>query len=363
MMRPAKRASRWLAEAEKTLSCYTAELLVEPVELLTAEVDDRLRTWAGEGPVDRHLQAAIAGEHDALVVREAVLARAEDRSLGWLVKWLRLRLQRDPSGAVLPPASYRAMRLGQPDPGGTWHRATVSRIFHRLDLYGRLAVTRRALAQTVREAVLPELYSCGLDRAAARLNRMGVPSERQTTRALIGLGDGAGRWSGKRLKAFLVATSPAGPQAREPARHQAAIWQRHIAAPWSDEARPADIAEALNAAALLTPAQQRGLYQGRCLSGARWSAATVRGLARRLGKHRAWSAEARDAHRAACRARIGPLCAAGLSGRNRRGAERGRGAHAVAAAREGVGARAARGPLELRLRPSPRRLTPANTAG
>ena len=127
--------------------------------------------------------------------------------------------------------------------------------------------------------------------------------------------DGAGRWSGKRLKAFLVATSPAGPQAREPARHQAAIWQRHIAAPWSDEARPADIAEALNAAALLTPAQQRGLYQGRCLSGARWSAATVRGLARRLGKHRAWSAGARDAHRAACRARIGPLCAAGLSGR------------------------------------------------
>ena len=248
-------------------------------------------------------------------MRRVGLARAEGRSLGWLVELLRLMEDMELGAAMLPPAAYRAKRLGRPDPGGTWHRATLSRIFDRYTLHALLADTRQALAQIVREAVLPDLYSRGLDWAAGHLNRVGVPTERQTRLELVGAPAGAGRWSGKRLKAFLVATSTAGLQAREPAEHQAAVWRRHIARPWSDEARPADIAEALDKAAVLTPAQQRELYEGRRLPKAGWTAATVRGLASRLGKHLAWSGRARDAHRAACRARIASLRAAGLSGR------------------------------------------------
>ena len=245
------------------------------------------------------------------------IARAEGRSLGWLAEWLRRVADETatPSWPLLPPAAYRAKRLGRPDPGGTWHRATVWRMLRRFGFHARLADTRQALARIVREAVLPDLYSRGLDWAAGQLNRVGVPTEDQTRRELVGFGAGRGRWSRKRVKAFLVATSTAGLQAREPAEHQAAVWRRNIAPAWSGEARPAVIAEALNAAAVLTPAGQRGLHEGRRVPKARWTAATVRGLAWRLGKHLAWSGRARDAHRATCRARIAALRAAGLSGR------------------------------------------------
>ena len=315
MMRVAPRMSIWEGRFEDKLSFCIADLVMLPMAVLTAKVDDLLREWGGEGPVNQYLQAAIAGEHEALVLRLVGLARAEGRSLGWLVDFLRIAEDMKPGAAVLPPAAYRAKRLGRPDPGGTWHRATLSRIFNRYGLHALLADTRQALARIVREAVLPGLYSRGLDWAAGHLNREGVPTEHQTRRELVGFGVGRGRWSRKRVKAFLVSTSPAGLQAREPAEHQTAVWQRHIARPWSDEARPADIAEALDKAALLTPAQQRDLHEGRRLPMARWTAATVRGLASRLGKHLAWSGRARDAHRAACRSRIAPLRAVGLSAR------------------------------------------------
>lgn len=315
-MRAPQRTSIWEGRFEGELSFCIADLVMLPIDVLTADVDDRLREWNGEGPIDQHLQAAIAGEHHALVLRLVGVARAEGRSLGCLVEWLRRAEETDIGAAALPPAAYRAKRLGLPDPGGTWHRATLSRIFHRLDFHARLADTRQAVARIVREAVLPDLYGGrGLDWAAGHLNRMGVPTEDQARRELIGRKAGAGRWSGKRVKAFLVSTVPGGLQAREPARHQAAIWRQRIARPWSDEARPAEIAEGLNEAGVLTPSQQRDLHEGRRLAKVRWTAATVRGLASRLGKHCAWSGRARDAHRAACRARIAPLRAAGLSGR------------------------------------------------
>ena len=279
-------ASVWEGRFEDYLSFPVAALVMEPLEVLTARVNDLLREWGGESPVNQDLQAAIADEHDARVLKLVGLQRAEGCSLGSLVGLLRDMEDMEPRMAMLPPAAYRARRLGRPDPGGTWHRATVSRIFKRHDLRALLADTRQALARIVRESVLPELYGGrSLDWAAGQLNRAGVPTEDRTRRELVGVRGGAGRWTGKRLKAFLVATSPAGLQAREPAQHQAAVWRRHVARPWSDGAKPAEIAEAVNAADILTPAQQRELHEGRRLPKACWSAATVRGLARRLGKH------------------------------------------------------------------------------
>ena len=141
---------------DKRSICFAAPV-TESLEVLTAEVDDLLREWGGEGPVSQALQDAIASEHEALVLRRVGPARAEGRSLGWLVGLLRDAESVRSSMAVLPPAAYRARRLGRPDPGGTWHRATLSRIFNRCAFRAQLAAGRQALARIVREAVLPDL--------------------------------------------------------------------------------------------------------------------------------------------------------------------------------------------------------------
>ena len=214
MMRVAPRMSIWEGRFEDKLSFCIADLVMLPMAVLTAKVDDLLREWGGEGPVNQYLQAAIAGEHEALVLRLVGLARAEGRSLGWLVDFLRIAEDMKPGAAVLPPAAYRAKRLGRPDPGGTWHRATVWRMLRRLDFLALLADTRQALARIVREAVLPDLYSRGLDWAAGQLNREGVPTEHQTRRELSRLRASAGdvgRGSGSRRS-----LSPLPPPASRP---------------------------------------------------------------------------------------------------------------------------------------------------
>ena len=270
----------------------------------------------GEGPVSYRLQAAIAREHEALVLRVVGVARAEGRSLGRLVEVLRQMEDMSPGMAVLPPAAYQAKRLGRPDPGGTWHRTTLSRIFYRVDFHAALARALEAMTRIVREDVLPDLYSGrGLDWSARQLNRMGVPTEDQIRRELVGVGRRPCRWTRDPLKAFLVRTSAAFLHSREPGERRAAIWRRHVARPWSDGVGPAEIAETLNEAGVLTPSQHRDHCDGLRLPKPRWSAATVRGLASRLGETLAWSSRARDAHRGTCRARIASLRAAGLSGR------------------------------------------------
>ena len=299
MMRAPQGTSIWEGRFEDRLSFPVADLVMLPMENLTADVDDRLREWDGQGPVDQHLQAAIAGEHEALVLRLVGLARAEGRSFGWLAAWLRRAETMDLDAAVLPPAAYRARRLGRPDPGGTWHRATVWRMFRRLDFEARLADTRQALAGIVREAVRPDLYSRGLDWAAGQLNRLGVPTEHQTRLELVGLSDARGRWSRQRVRAFLVATSAAGLQTRETTQHQAAVWRRYVVPAWSDRARDAHraacrariaplraaglsgraIAEALNAAGMLTPSQRRAMDLGRAPPAVRWGCGSVLRLA------------------------------------------------------------------------------------
>ena len=147
--------------------------------------------------------------------------------------------------------------------------------------------------------MLPDLYRRGADWAAGQLNRAGIPTELQTRRPLVGLGAGAGRWSGKRLKAFLVSASPAGLQARAPAAHQAAAGRRPVARAWPVDARGAHraacgtriarlraaglsgraIAAALNAAGMLTPSQQRARDLGRAPPDVRWSCGSVLRLA------------------------------------------------------------------------------------
>ena len=234
-----RHTNAWRGRGEDKPSVLGAAPVTESLEALTAEVDDLLREWGGEGPVGQALQDAIASEHEALVLRRVGLARAEGRSLGWLAGLLRDVESVRSSMAILPPAAYRARRLGRPDPGGTWHRATLSRIFNRYAFCTQLAARRQALARIVREAVLPDLYRRGADWAAGQLNRARIPTELQTRRALVGLGAGAGRWSGKRLKVFLVSTSPALLQAPAPAAHQAAAGRRPVARAWPDDARDA----------------------------------------------------------------------------------------------------------------------------
>lgn len=315
-MREAQRISIWEGEFEDELPYPAAILVREPLELLTAEVDALLLEWDREGPVSHRLLEAISAEHDARVLRAVGVERAKGRSLGRLVEVLRIKEKLKPSLAMLPPAAYRARRLGRPDPGGTWHRATVSRILQRYEFAALLADTRQALARIVRETVPPHLYSGrGLDWVAGYLNRLGVPTERQTRLELAGFEPGRQGWRRGDLKAFLFPASPDSLQAREPGEWRATIWRRHVVASWSKGVGAAEIAETLNGAGVLTPSQLRDHCEGQRLPKPRWSAAIVRGLAVRLGKHLAWSGQTRDAHRAACRARITPLRAAGLSGR------------------------------------------------
>ena len=100
-----------------------------------------------------------------------------------------------------------------------------------------------------------------------------------------------------------------------PAEYQAGLWREHIGGRWLDGKSPEAIADALNAAGVLTPSQQRALYEGRRVRKRKWSASTVRGLVRRLGRHPAWSQEERQAHRCASRDHASPLRAAGMSAR------------------------------------------------
>ena len=100
-----------------------------------------------------------------------------------------------------------------------------------------------------------------------------------------------------------------------PAEYQAGLWRGHIGWRWLVGEAPEAIADALNAAGVLTPSQQRALYEGRRVRKRKWSASTVRSLVRRLGKHPAWSDAERQAHRSASRGRASQLRAAGLSAR------------------------------------------------
>ena len=264
MTRPSSCADPWWVGGKDESSFCVADPVTVPIEILTANVNTLLRERGGEGPVSYRLQAAIAREHEALVLRVVGVARAEGRSLGWLVKVLRQMEDMGPGMAVLPPAAYQAKRLGRPDPGGTWHRATLSRIFHRVDFHTALAQALELLTRIVREDVLPGLYSGrGLDWTARQLNRIGVPTEDQIRRELIGGGLRPYRWTRGQLKAFLVRTSAACLHSCEPAERGAAIWRRHVARPWSRGVGPAKIAGTLNEAGVLTPSQHRDHCDGR----------------------------------------------------------------------------------------------------
>ena len=214
----------------------------------TRRVDKLLSQWGGEGPVTSKLRDAITAEHDAKILR----AVTEPLCRGWSLQWIANFLKREPH--LHPPADYRELRLGRDASGGRWYPETVARIFRRNGSTVN-ATWRRKLCEAV-EAVVGHAPHAGCDfkQAVRELTDMRIPTETQARAWQARVEPPSDKWGVRTLKAFLMlGGADYGAVHTPPAEYQAGLWREHIGGRWLDGKSPEAIADALNAAGVVTP--------------------------------------------------------------------------------------------------------------